>query len=610
VLKNDIAGGDGVKARITKNGTVIWPTSGTPQTIAYNDNAGYDTSLDSVSVSTGDRIRFEVNNGGSGSTANDTTSWTPAIGIGGSVVSSPLYTTVEVSSEASTSLQGSNAVDDWFDSYWQASGSSVPQWLKYDLGAVYALNAVSMRFPSSATWKYKLEGSTDNSNWSMLADRTGTGVIGDKSLDSVTGSYRYVRATITYVSSGSAGITEIRVYKDTGFVTLLSGAKPVTASSTSASQYSADKAADSDASSYWCASSGSMPQSLVVDLGNPYFVTNAEIEFVTSDVWSYKIEGSIDNVDWVGMVDKTTGAVQCQFALERMAGCYRYVRLTITGSGSNWAAVKELKIFGSPEVRALLSQGKTTTTSSSSGSANNGSKAVDNDEDSYWCASNGTKPQWLTVDLGQTRTLGNIRTAFYVPDTWQYKLEASTDNTNWTFLTNSWDAGVYWADPDFDDVVHGGFRYVRLTVNKADTNWVAVKEFRVFGPPVELSAGATASASTTSGAGFAASKANDGDTGSYWCASSGTKPQWLTLDLGSSQTLSQSTVRFFGSDTWKYKIEGSTNNSTWTMLSDRTSAGVVAQEVSDALSGSYRYVRISVTDAVTNWAAIREFKIY
>lgn len=78
VLKNDISGGDGVSARITKNGAQIWPVSGGAQAIAYNDQSGYDTNVD-VTVAPGDIIRFEINNGGAGNASDDATSWTPSI---------------------------------------------------------------------------------------------------------------------------------------------------------------------------------------------------------------------------------------------------------------------------------------------------------------------------------------------------------------------------------------------------------------------------------------------------------------------------------------------------------------------------------------------------
>ncbi|WP_194891497.1 hypothetical protein [Catenulispora pinisilvae] len=77
VLKETL-GGDGVLARITRNGTQIWPASGGAQTVAGTDAAGYDTNV-TLSVAAGDTIRFEVTDGGDGDATNDVTAWTPSI---------------------------------------------------------------------------------------------------------------------------------------------------------------------------------------------------------------------------------------------------------------------------------------------------------------------------------------------------------------------------------------------------------------------------------------------------------------------------------------------------------------------------------------------------
>ena len=77
VLKETV-GGDGVTARITLNGTQIWPTSGGPQTLTGTDTSGYDTNV-TLPVSAGDTIRFEVTNGGNGDPTSDVTAWTPSI---------------------------------------------------------------------------------------------------------------------------------------------------------------------------------------------------------------------------------------------------------------------------------------------------------------------------------------------------------------------------------------------------------------------------------------------------------------------------------------------------------------------------------------------------
>ena len=77
VFKADSSGGDGVRVAITKNGAIVWPVSGTPQTIAYNDQTGFETNLDAVSVTAGDQIAFAINNNASNTA--DGTSWSPTV---------------------------------------------------------------------------------------------------------------------------------------------------------------------------------------------------------------------------------------------------------------------------------------------------------------------------------------------------------------------------------------------------------------------------------------------------------------------------------------------------------------------------------------------------
>ncbi|MBM7567737.1 hypothetical protein [Paenibacillus sacheonensis] len=78
VLKTAIQGGDGVIARITKNGTRIWPSGG-DRTVAYNDRFGYESNLDGVTVAAGDEIRFEITSGAAGDNVYDSVSWSPAV---------------------------------------------------------------------------------------------------------------------------------------------------------------------------------------------------------------------------------------------------------------------------------------------------------------------------------------------------------------------------------------------------------------------------------------------------------------------------------------------------------------------------------------------------
>ncbi|HXD60526.1 MAG TPA: hypothetical protein VN619_01230 [Lacisediminihabitans sp.] len=78
ILKSDNTGlGNGILARITKNGSQIWPASGTQVIEAGDEYTGVAQVLDGVVVNAGDVIRFETNENGQSS--YDKASWTPSI---------------------------------------------------------------------------------------------------------------------------------------------------------------------------------------------------------------------------------------------------------------------------------------------------------------------------------------------------------------------------------------------------------------------------------------------------------------------------------------------------------------------------------------------------
>jgi hypothetical protein len=93
ILKSDnAAGGNGILARITKNGQQIWPATGTQAVAAGDEYTGVNYVLDNVSVNAGDVIRFETNSGAAqdgadaqqtasenGKAAYDQASWTPSV---------------------------------------------------------------------------------------------------------------------------------------------------------------------------------------------------------------------------------------------------------------------------------------------------------------------------------------------------------------------------------------------------------------------------------------------------------------------------------------------------------------------------------------------------
>ncbi|MCQ6558753.1 discoidin domain-containing protein [Paenibacillus mendelii] len=380
--------------------------------------------------------------------------------------------------------------------------------------------------------------------------------------------------------------------------------KSVTVSSSSPG-HDGSLALDGLYDTHWIASSGTVPQWLMVDMGAIKNISGIETSFYLSNRWKYKLEGSVDQSNWSTIADHTSAGVLAQHTTDSASGAYRYVKITITGfDGQTMAAIGEFRVLGT-EALSLLSQHKTVSASSDNGPGCNGAKAVDGDHTTYWCAADGSKPQWMTVDLGAMSKLEKITTSFYALDSWKYKIEGSTDNGNWTMLVDKTAAGV--TNQIANDSVSGVFRYVKITITDA-VNWGAIREFEIYGK-TNAASGKTATVSTNNGAACSGAMALDGDDSTYWCAADGTKPQWLHVDLGTSHKMNEVITKFYAIDSWKYKVEGSLDNSTWTTLADHTGSGINGQITSDPVSGSYRYVRITITGSV-NWAAIRELQLF
>lgn len=106
--------------------------------------------------------------------------------------------------------------------------------------------------------------------------------------------------------------------------------------------------------------------------------------------------------------------------------------------------------------------------------------AVDGRNDSRW-TTGPNEPGTLTVDLLSEQTIKRVETAFEYPDKFlTFKVEYSSDNLNWTILTDHSKEAImaYQAlatDQDFRA------RYVRLTVLNSEDRNASVWELRVLG---------------------------------------------------------------------------------------------------------------------------------
>ncbi|WP_433828196.1 discoidin domain-containing protein [Actinoplanes sp. CA-015351] len=126
---------------------------------------------------------------------------------------------------------------------------------------------------------------------------------------------------------------------------------------------------------------------------------------------------------------------------------------------------------------------------------------------------------------------------------------------------------------------------------------------------VLLSQGKPATASSTEAAGaYLASEAVDGNTGTRW-SSAFSDPQWIQVDLGTSQPITRVELNWETAAAKAYQIQVSENATSWTTIYSTTTATGGNQSL--AVSGTGRYVRMYGTQRTTGYGySLFEFKVF
>jgi beta-glucosidase len=117
-----------------------------------------------------------------------------------------------------------------------------------------------------------------------------------------------------------------------------------------------------------------------------------------------------------------------------------------------------------------------------------------------------------------------------------------------------------------------------------------------------------ATASSTENASFPASAAVDGNGGTRW-SSAFSDPQWLEVDLGSSQSICQVTLTWEAAYATAFQIQTSADGTTWTSVYS-TSTGTGGTQTLP-VSGTGRYIRMYGTARATQYGySLWEFGVY
>jgi hypothetical protein len=117
-----------------------------------------------------------------------------------------------------------------------------------------------------------------------------------------------------------------------------------------------------------------------------------------------------------------------------------------------------------------------------------------------------------------------------------------------------------------------------------------------------------ATASSTENSSFPASAAVDGNTGTRW-SSAFSDPQWLEVDLGSSQSVCEVTLDWETAYATAFQIQVSADGSNWTTIYSTGTGSGGTQTLS--VSGTGRYIRMYGTARATQYGySLWEFGVY
>ena len=260
----------------------------------------------------------------------------------------------------------------------------------------------------------------------------------------------------------------------------------------------------------------------------------------------------------------------------------------------------------------LLSQGKPATASSTENAGTPASAAVDGNTGTRW-SSAFSDPQWIQVDLGASSSISQVVLQWEAAYATAYQIQTSTDGTNWTtvYSTTTGTDGTQTLN------VTGTGRYVRVNGTARATQYgYSLWEFQVFGAPAggstcgtaNAAQGHPATASSAENAGTPASAAFDGDPGTRW-SSAFSDPQWVQVDLGSSQQICQVVLQWETAYATAYQIQTSTDGTTWTTVYSTTTGTGGTQTLN--VTGTGRYIRMNGTARGTVYGySLWEFQVH
>ncbi|MFD6414838.1 discoidin domain-containing protein [Streptomyces sp. NPDC060194] len=264
-------------------------------------------------------------------------------------------------SSAAAEYGAGNVTDGNQGTYWQAGGSSFPQWVQADLGRSVRVDEVVLRLP--AGWESRrqtlsLQGSADGTSFATLV-ASAQYTFDPATANTVTVRFpatqaRYVRANIT-ANTGwpAAQLSALQVHAADGTSANLAAGKTLTASSFT-EVYTAANANDGNRATYWESRNNELPQWIQADLGASVRVNEVVLRLPAgwgARTQTLKLQGSTNGTSFSdltaskGYVFNAAGENSVSIPFD--ATTTRYVRVLVTANTEQPAAqVSELEVYG------------------------------------------------------------------------------------------------------------------------------------------------------------------------------------------------------------------------------------------------------------------------
>jgi hypothetical protein len=402
-------------------------------------------------------------------------------------------------------------------------------------------------------------------------------------------------------SPTSVGLTGTAIDSSTN----IAAGQPASASSSNG-QYVPANLTDTDPSTYWESANGSFPQWAQVDLGQSYSIGEVVLRLPPSTAWGARTEtlsvlGSTDGANFGTIVGSAgynfdPNANNNTVTIPFNATNARYVRVNITAN-TGWAAgqLSDFAVYPSAGGSSSATLAAAPTSLSFAGQAVGSTSSAQ--------AVTVTNTGNATASISSVTTSGD----FAQTNTCGSSLAANASCTvNVTFTPTA-----------------SGTRTGSVTVNGNASNnplTIALTGTGTSSTPVNLALNKTTSESSNT-QNYVASNVTDGNQSSYWESANNTFPQWVQVDLGSSQSVSRVVLELPGSTSWGARNQtlsllGSTDGSNFTTVVGSATytfdPNVNGNTVTLTFPAStQRYWRVNIT-ANTGWPAgqLSEFQIF